>query len=44
MRKEFTHFKNFMKNLKENPTEEQFEEDLTEYLIRIIRWASNRVD
>jgi hypothetical protein len=42
MKKEFTYYKNFMINLKENTTEEQFEKDLTEYLTRIIRLAQNR--
>jgi len=37
MRNEFAYFRNFMTNLKENPTEEEFEEDLTEYLTRIIK-------
>lgn len=32
MKKEFSHFRNFMANLKENPTETQFKKDLTEYL------------
>jgi hypothetical protein len=42
MKKEFTYYKNFMINLKENTTEEQFEKDLTEYLTRIIMLAQNR--
>ncbi len=36
MKKEFAHFKNFMTNLKENPKETQFKEDLTQYLTKII--------
>jgi len=36
VKKEFLYFKNFMINLKENPTEKQFKEDLTEYLARIV--------
>lgn len=39
MQREFPWFRNFMTNLKENPTEDQFEEDLTEYLTRAIKLA-----
>jgi len=35
MRSEFTYFRNFMTNLSEDVTREQFEKDLTEYLTRI---------
>ena len=36
---EFEHFKNFMTNLKENTTEKEFEENLTNYLTRIMELA-----
>jgi len=36
---EFTHFKSFMTNLKENTTEKEFEENLTNYLTRIMELA-----
>jgi hypothetical protein len=39
MKKEFTYFRNFMTNLKENPAETQFKKDLTEYLTRTIKLA-----
>jgi len=39
MKKEFSYFRNFMANLKEDITEKEFEEDLTEYLARIVRLA-----
>jgi hypothetical protein len=39
MRSEFAHFRNFMTNLTEDITQEQFEKDLTEYLTRTTRLA-----
>ncbi len=39
MKKEFSYFRNFMANLKEDITEKEFEKDLTEYLARIVRLA-----
>lgn len=42
MRSEFTYFRNFMTNLTEEVTGEQFEKDLTEYLTTIIRVAKYR--
>jgi len=35
----YSYFRDFMTNLKENVTEQQFENDLTEYLNRLIRLA-----
>jgi len=37
LRSEFAYFRNFMTNLKEDITPEQFEKDLTEYLMRAAR-------
>jgi hypothetical protein len=39
MRKEFTYFKDFTTNLKENITEKEFERNLTDYLAKIIDLA-----
>jgi hypothetical protein len=39
MKEEFTYFKDFMTNLRENITEKEFEEELTDYLMKIIRLA-----
>ena len=39
LKEEFTYFKDFMTNLKENITEKEFEEDLTAYLMKIIELA-----
>jgi len=39
LKEEFTYFKDFMTNLKENITEKEFEEDLTAYLMKIIGLA-----
>ncbi len=39
MKKEFSYFREFMTNLKVDPTEGEFEEDLTAYLQRIIACA-----
>jgi len=36
MKKEFEHFKDFMTNLKEDPTELKFKKDLTKYLTKIV--------
>jgi len=38
-KEEFTYFRNFMTNLKENPIETQFKKDLTEYLTRTVKLA-----
>jgi hypothetical protein len=40
MKKEFPYFKDFMTNLKENITEKEFEKNLTDYLIRIVKLGS----
>jgi hypothetical protein len=40
VREEFAYFKSFMTDLKENVTEKEFEENLTNYLIRITELAS----
>jgi hypothetical protein len=40
MKEEFTYFKDFMVNLRENITEKEFEEELTDYLMKIIGLAS----
>ena len=37
----FTYLKNFMTNLRENTTEKEFEENLTDYLIRITELANS---
>lgn len=39
MKKEFPYLRQFMTNLKENPNEQQFKKDLTEYLTRIVELA-----
>lgn len=39
LRKESTYFRNFMTNLARDPTPEQFEQDLSEYLKRIVELA-----
>lgn len=44
MRKEFAYFRNFMANLKENPTQEEFEKDLADYLSRIVELAKQYLD
>ena len=42
MKKEFTYFRNFMTNLKENPAETQFNKDLTEYLTRTVKLTQTK--
>lgn len=42
MRKESAYFTDFMINLKENVTDERFEEDLTEFLDRIVKLATKK--
>ena len=44
LRSEFAYFRNFMTNLKEDITPEQFEKDLTEYLIRIARLSKQQAE
>jgi len=39
MKREFAYFRNFMTNLKENPSENEFKKDLAEYLTRVIALA-----
>jgi hypothetical protein len=39
MKEAYLYFKDYMTNLKENVTEQQFEKDLTEYLNRVIKLA-----
>jgi hypothetical protein len=39
IREAFSYFKNFMANLKEDVSEQQFEEDLTEYLNKVAKLA-----
>jgi hypothetical protein len=41
MKEEFAYFKNFMVNLKEDITEKKFEENLTDYLMRITKLANS---
>ena len=43
MKKEFSYFREFMTNLKEDPTEGEFEENLTAYLQRIISCARDLI-
>jgi hypothetical protein len=42
MQREFPWFRAFMTNLKENPSKDQFEKDLTEYLTRAIKLARTK--
>lgn len=42
MQREFSWFRNFMTNLKDDPSEDQFEKDLTEYLTRAIKLAKTK--
>lgn len=42
MQREFPWFRSFMTNLKENPTEDQFQKDLAEYLTRAIKLAKTK--
>ena len=42
MQEEFQWFRNLMTNLKDNPSIEQFEKDLTEYLTRAIKLAKTK--
>jgi hypothetical protein len=44
MKKEFSYFREFMTNLKEDPTEGEFEEGLTAYLQRIITRARELIE
>ena len=44
MKKEFSYFREFMINLKEDPSEAEFEEALTAYLQRIIACARDLVE
>lgn len=40
MKEGFAYLKDFMTNLKENPTEKEFEENLTDYLMKIVELAN----